>query len=62
MKEYEFILRSGKKAIVMVYGQPDLMTVRNAIKQYVSEILNYDSQLIYLLEKDNSSVKKQSED
>lgn len=62
MKEYEFILRSGKKAVVKVYGQPDLMTVRKAIKQYVSEILSYDSQLIYLLEKDNSSVKKQSED
>ena len=50
MKEYEFVLSSGKVACVRVHGSPNMSAVKKAIERYARDLLEHDSSLIHVLE------------
>lgn len=50
MKEYEFVLSSGKVACVRVHGEPNMSAVKKAVEHYARDLLEHDSSLIHVLE------------
>lgn len=55
MKEYKFVLSSGKKVFATVHGEPNMEAVKKAVQEYAKELMKFDSNLIHLLEKEKMS-------